>query len=157
MPTPKKVIEHLKKNKIKFEQIAHKTVFTAFDLAKTLKEKLNRISKTLVIKTDKGYVLVVLPADRMVDFAKLKKLLGAKKIEIAKEKVMKDVFKIKPGTVTPFATLHKKVPLYIDKALIRAKEILVSAGSYTDSLRLKVSDLMKAEENHTKADISKKK
>lgn len=157
MPIPKKVIEHLKKNKIKFEQIAHKTVFTAFDLAKTLKEKLNRISKTLVIKTDKGYVLVVLPADRMVDFAKLKKLLGAKKIEIAKEKVMKDVFKIKPGTVTPFATLHKKVPLYIDKALIRAKEILVSAGSYTDSLRLKVSDLMKAEENHTKADISKKK
>jgi Cys-tRNA(Pro) deacylase len=157
MPIPKKVIEHLKKNKIKFEQIAHKTVFTTFDLAKTLKEKLNRISKTLVIKTDKGYVLVVLPADRMVDFAKLKKLLGAKKIEIAKEKVMKDIFKIKPGTVTPFATLHKKVPLYIDKALIRAKEILVSAGSYTDSLRLKVSDLMKAEENHTKADISKKR
>lgn len=157
MAISKKVIEHLKKNKIKFKEIAHKTVFTAFDLSKTLKEKLNRISKTLVIKTDKGYVLVVLPADRMVDFGKLKKLLGAKKIEIAKEKVMKDVFKVKPGTLTPFATLHKKVPLYIDKALIRAKEILVSAGSYTDSLRLKVKDLMKAEENHTKADISKKR
>lgn len=155
MPIPKKIITYLKKNKIKFKQIAHKTVYTAFDLAKTLKEKLNRISKTLVIKTDKGYVLVILPADRMVDFGKLKKLLGAKKIEIAKEKVMKDVFKIKPGTITPFAKLHKKVPLYLDKALIKAKEILVSAGSYTDSLRLKVKDLMKAEE-HTKGDFSKK-
>jgi len=156
MPIPKKVLNHLNKNKIKFKEIAHKTVYTAFDLAKTLKEKLNRISKTLVVKTDKGYALVVLPADRMVDFAKLKKLLGAKKIEIAKEKVMKDVFKIKPGTMTPFATLHKKVPLYIDKALIRAKEVLVSAGSYTDSLRLKVDQLMKAEKDHTKGDFSKK-
>ncbi|MBS4014767.1 MAG: YbaK/EbsC family protein [Bacteroidetes bacterium] len=157
MAIPKKIIEYLKKNKIKVKEIAHKTVYTAFDLSKTLKEKLNRISKTLVIKTDKGYVLVMLPADRMVDFVKLKKILGAKKIEIAKEKVMKDVFKIKPGTMTPFATLHKKVPLYIDKALIRAKEILVSTGSYTDSLRLKISDLMKVEKNHTKADISKKR
>ena len=155
MAIPKKIIEYLKKNKVKFDQIAHKTVYTAFDLAKTLKEKLNRISKTLLIKTDKGYVIVILPADRMVDFGKLKKLLGAKKIEIAKEKVMKDLFKIKPGTITPFAKLHKKVPLYIDKAIIRAKDVLVSAGSYTDSLRLKVKDLLKAEE-HTKGDFSKK-
>lgn len=157
MAISKKLLAHLKKNKVKFEVIAHKTVYTAFDLAKTLKEKLNRIGKTLVIKTDKGYALVVLPANKMVDFAKLKKLLGAKKIEIAKEKVMKDVFKIKPGTITPFATIHKKVPLYIDRALLRVKEILVSAGSYTDSLRLKVKDLMRVESNHVKGNFSKKK
>jgi len=156
MAIPKKITDYLKKNKVKFEAITHKTVYTAFDLAKTLKEKISKIAKTLVIKTDKGYVLVLLPADRIIDLKKLKKLLSAKKVEIAKEKVMKDFFKIKPGTITPFAKLHKKVPLYIDKALIRAKEILVGAGSYTDSLRLKIKDFLKLE-NPNKGDFSKKR
>ena len=66
---------------------------------------------------------------------------------------MKDFFKVKPGTITPFATLHKKVPLYVDKTLLKVKEILVSAGSYTDSLRIKIHELMKIEEP-TKGDFS---
>lgn len=156
MAISKKITDYLKKNKVKFEAIAHKTVYTAFDLAKTLKEKISKIAKTLVVKTDKGYVLVLLPADRMADLKKLKKLLSTKKIEIAKEKVMKDFFKIKPGTITPFATLHKKIPLYVDKALLKAKEILVSAGSYTDSLKLKVKDFLNLEKPN-KGDFGKKK
>ncbi len=156
MAIPKKILNYLKKNKIKFERVVHKTVYTAYDLAQTLKEKLNKIAKSIIIKTEKGYSILVLPASRVADLKKLKKFLKAKKIEIAKEKVMKDFFKIKPGTITPFATLHKKVPLYIDKALLKVKEILVNAGSYTDSLRLKVKDLLKLEKP-IKGDFSKKK
>lgn len=156
MAIPKKILNYLEKNKIKFEKIAHKTVYTAYDLAQTLKEKLSRIAKTLIVKTEKGYALIVLPADRLADLKKLKKLLSVKKIEIVKEKVMKDFFKIKPGTITPFAKLHKKVPLYLDKTLLKAKEILVSAGSYTDSLRLKVKDFLNLEKPN-KGDFGKKK
>jgi len=156
MAIPKKILNYLEKNKVKFETVKHKTVYTAYDLAQTLKEKIDKVAKTLVIKTDKGYALLVLPASRLVDFKKLKKVIKAKRVEIAKEATMKTFFKIKPGTVTPFATLHKKVPLYIDKALLKTKEILVSAGSYTDSLRLKVKDLINLEKP-TKGDFSKKK
>ncbi len=156
MPIPKKILNYLEKNKVKFEKIAHKTVYTAYDLAQTMEEELNKIAKTLIIKTEKGYSLLVLPASRLADLKKLKKALKAKKIEIAKEKVMKDFFKIKPGTITPFASLHKKVPLYIDKALLKTKEILVNAGSYTDSLRLKVKDFLKLEKPKD-GDFSKKK
>lgn len=156
MPIPKKILNYLEKNKIKFEKITHKTVYTAYDLAKTLKEKLSNIAKTLIVKTEKGYALLVLPASKLVDLKKLKKLLKVKKIEIAKEKVMKDFFKIKPGTITPFSTLHKKVPLYIDKTLLRTKKILINAGSYTDSLRLKIKDFLKLEKPN-KGDFSKKR
>lgn len=146
MPIPKKIIEYLKKNKIKFEEVTHKKVYTAFDLSKTLKEKVEKITKTLVVKTDKGYAIIILPANKMVDLQKLKKLLSAKKIEIAKEKVMKEFFKMKPGTMTPFAKLHKNVPLYLDKTLLKLRDVLMSAGSYTESLRLKVKDLIKLEQ-----------
>jgi len=156
MAIPKKILNYLERNKVKFEKIVHKTVYTAYDLAQTLKEKLDKIAKTLIIKTEKGYSLLVLPASKLADLKKLKKFLKAKKIEIAREGVMKKFFKIKPGTITPFATLHKKVPLYIDKTLLKAKEIFVSAGSYTDSLRLKIKDFLKLEKPK-KGDFGKKK
>lgn len=144
MAIPKKLQNFLEKNKIKYEAITHKTVYTAYDLAQTLKVKLQEIAKTLIIKTDKGYSLVVLPASMMLDMAKLKKILKAKKIEIAKEGVMKSVFKIKPGTVTPFGSLHK-VQVVVDKNLSKAKQIIASAGSYTDSIKIKIADFLKAE------------
>lgn len=156
MAIPKKILNYLEKNKVKYEPIVHRLVYTAYDLAQTLKERLQNIAKTLVVKTEKGYVLLVLPASRMADFKKIKKVLKVKNIKIAKEKIMKDFFKIKPGTITPFATLHKKVPLYVDKGLLGAKRIIIRAGSYTDSLRLKLKDFLKLEKP-VRGDFSKKK
>ncbi|MCX7778706.1 MAG: YbaK/EbsC family protein [Patescibacteria group bacterium] len=156
MAIPKKILNYLEKNKVKFEKIVHRTVYTAYDLAQTLREKINKIAKTLVIKTEKGYAILVLPASRLADLKKLKKALKAKKVEIAKEGVMKTFFKIKPGTITPFASLHKRVPLYLDKALLKTKEMIINAGSYTDSLRLKVKDFLKLEKP-TQGNFSKKK
>lgn len=149
---PKKILSHLDKNKIKYGIIKHKTVYTAYDLAQTLVKKMNEIAKTLIVKVDKGYVLVVLPAHLRVDLGKVKKLLKAKSVELAPEKVMEKVFKVKPGAITPFGSLHKAEVL-IDKALLKTKEAIVSAGSFTDSLRLKVKDLQKLE-GATLADLA---
>jgi Ala-tRNA(Pro) deacylase len=144
MAIPKKIISYLEKNKVKVEPIAHRIVYTAYDLAQTLKTDLKEIAKTLVIKADKKYVLVVLSAAQMLDINKLKKLLKAKKVEIAKENVMKTVFKIKPGTITPFGGLYK-VPVYLEKGLLKLKNLIVGGGSYTDSIKIKVSDFIKLE------------
>lgn len=141
----KKIIAYLDKSKVKYDLVKHKKVFTAFDLSQTLKEKMQKIAKTLLVKTDKKYVLVVLPAHYRLDMAKVKKFLQAKKVELAPEQVMKKVFKVEPGAMTPFGSLHK-AEVVLDKALVRAKEVLVSAGSFTDSLRLKVKDLQKLEQ-----------
>lgn len=152
---PKKILNYLEKKGVKYEKVKHKTVYTAFDLAQTLKEKLEKVAKTLLVKTEKGYALVVLPASLKADLAKLKKLMKAKKIEIAKEGLMKTIFKVKPGTITPFGGLHK-IPVYLDKALLKVKEILVRAGSYTESLRIKIKDYLKIEKP-VKGKFGKKK
>ena len=103
MAIPAKVTSLLKKAKVSFKEIQHKTVYTAYDAAQTMKAKLNEVVKTLVVKTEKGYVLAVLPANMRLDIQKLKKMLGVKKIEIAKEKVMKQVYMTFPPcpTCTP--------------------------------------------------------
>lgn len=141
MAIPKKLQKYLDKNKIKHEILKHKTVFTVYDKAKTLGKKLGEIAKTLALKADKMHVLVVVPASHRVDLIKLKKILKVKKLEIAKEQALNKIFKMKPGTHVPFGTFHK-IPVYIDKALLKNKLVIVSGGSYTESLKMKAKDLL---------------
>ena len=155
MPIPKKTPNYLDKNKIKYEVVEHKTVFTAYDLAQTLKMKLPEIAKTLLVKIDSGLALAVLPASAKLDFNKLKKLAKAKKVGLPKENLMKTKLKIKPGAITPFGKLHK-LPVYFDTALKRQTKILVGSGSFEESIKLTPASLIKLEEP-TIGSFSKKK
>ena len=49
MPVSKRLINFFSKNKVKFKEIKHKTVYTAFDKAKTLKVPAKIIGKTLIL------------------------------------------------------------------------------------------------------------
>jgi len=153
---PKKILSYLEKNKVKYEIVKHKIVYTAQDLSATLKTKLNEIAKTLIIKTDKGYFLLVLPASRQIDFSKLKKILKVKKIGLITENLMKKIVKIKPGTVPPFGSLYK-LDVYLDKSLKKIKKVIVRAGSYAESLKIKLSDLIKMEKPEEGQFTSEKK
>jgi len=145
MAIPAKVKSYLEKSGIDYEEIAHRTVFTAFDAAQTLKKKLNEVAKNLLIEADKTHVLVILPADKRLDLGKLKTALGAKKVSIPKEQVMIKVLKIKPGSLSSFGRLHK-LEVLVDKAMLGTKKILFSTGSFTDSVLMKAKDFIKMEE-----------
>lgn len=155
MPIPKKLLNHLDKNKVKYEVMKHRTVYTAYDAAQTMKRKLQEIAKTLLIKADKNYYLVVIPAHYKLDLSKVKKLLNAKKVQLAKEGEMKSKFKVKPGAITSFGTIHK-VEVLVDKALLKMHDVIFSGGSFTESLRLKVKDFLKLEDAQT-GNFGKKK
>jgi len=141
---PAKIKNFLLKNKIKHDILKHKTVFTAYDLANTLKKKLNEVAKTLVIRVDKGHVLVVLPASHQVDFKALKKILKAKKIDIDRENVMVKLFKVKAGALSAIHGRINKIPVYVDKSLTKAKKIVAQAGSFEESLHLTAKEFIRA-------------
>ncbi|MBU1164839.1 YbaK/EbsC family protein [Patescibacteria group bacterium] len=145
MAIPNKVTTYLEKKSAKYEPIVHRKVYTAYDAAQTLKKDLKDIAKSLVIKADKAYILVIVPASMRIDLGKLKKSIGAKKVSIPKENVMVKVFKVKPGAVTAFGGLHK-VETIVDKSFLKTKDAIFSAGSFTDSVRMKVKDFIEMEE-----------
>ncbi len=156
MKVPAKVANFLKKQKVKHEVVEHRKVFTAYDLAQTMKKKLSDVAKTLVVKADKGHVIVVLPASRQVDFKALKKAIGAKKVEIDRENVMVKLFKVPAGALSPFHGVMNKIPVYVDKALMKAQKTVVQAGSFEESVHLKTKDLLKAIDGKL-ANFSKKR
>lgn len=144
MPVPKKVESYLKKAQVKFDIMSHKTVYTAYDLAQTLKKDLKEIAKTLVVKADNAYKLVIVPASARLDLKKLKKVLGVKSVSILNEKVMAKIFKIKPGAISAFGTIHK-VGTMVDKSLLKAKDAVFQVGNFTDSVKMKVKDFVNLE------------
>ncbi len=71
---PKKVITYLKKAGVPHDIIEHKTVYTAYDAAMTMGKKVEEIAKSLVVKADKDYYMVLVPANRNLDLDKVKKI-----------------------------------------------------------------------------------
>ncbi len=145
MSIPQKVKKYLDKQEVDYQELAHKTVYTTFDAAQTLKKELKQIAKNLLVQADKTFALVVVPADKKIDLGKIKKALGAKQVSIPSEKVMIKVLKIKPGAISSFGKLHK-LELLVDKAMLNVKQAVFSTGSYTDSVFMKVKDYLQMEE-----------
>ena len=145
MALPVKIKKYLDDKGIDYEELAHKTVYTAYDAAQTLQKKLKEIAKTILVEADKTHVLVVLPADKKIDLEKLKKALGAKKISLPGEQVMIKTLKIKPGTLSSFGKIHN-LEVVVDKAILGAKRVVISTGSFTDSVFMKVKDFIRSEE-----------
>jgi len=142
MSISQKVLDYLKKNDIEVKVVGHKKVYTAYDLAQTTKEKLNKIGKTLLVKADGKDYMVLVPGHYYLDLSKIKKHLKAKTIELANEKYIKKILKTDVGGLHPFAGIGK-MELLLDKKLAAARDAIISAGSFTESLRMQAKDLKK--------------
>jgi len=142
---PAKLIKKLDEAALKYEIIPHRVVFTAFDLAQTTGAKIQEITKTLLLKADKDYILTLLPANANLDLDKLKKLVKAKKIKFVNEKEMVKNLKIKAGAIHPFGSLFK-LQIFVDNKVAKLKTAFFQPGSYTESIKMKVKDFIKLEE-----------
>lgn len=141
---PKKVANFLKNSAIKCGAVGHRTVYTAFDKAATLKVKPAVIAKVLTIKMDGKVALALVGGDRNLDALKLQKLAKAKKMDFAKEKAIGEIFKgIDPGAIPPFEGLWG-IRIFCDKKLLKQSKIILSAGSYEVSLKITPGAFKKA-------------
>ncbi len=145
-----KLAKYLEKAKVKHKILQHKTVYTAYDVAATMKKKLNEIAKTLLVVADKNYYLAILPADHNLDFKKLAELVSkvaGRKIKVVKipgEEVMAKLLKIKAGAMSAFGGLHK-LPVVAEKKLVNVKKAIFSSGSFNHSVEMAVKDFVKLE------------
>ena len=137
-----KLKKFLDNSKIKYKVVEHKKVYTALNEAETQHLNEKTVAKTVLVKTDKDYAIVVVPAAKYVDFNKVKKALKTKKVSMAKESDMAKVLKTKIGLVHPFGNLYK-LPVLVDNSLLKQKTFIASAGSYTESIEIKPKDFEK--------------
>ncbi len=171
MPIPQKLVSYLTGKSLRHEVVPHKTVYTAFDVAATLRVPLTAIAKALLLKSDKGFLIAVLSAGHLLDMKKITALIGAKKIRIPTEKELWEFLKKKKGALTPFGGYHK-LPVFLDRKFSKNTHGFFSSGNFTESLRIPLKHFLEAEKpkvgvfsimrkkialNKTKSKIVKKK
>ena len=173
----KTIQKFLDANKIKYEVIKHKTVYTAFDKAATLRAKPQEVGKSVVVCFDKKhYMIGLIPANKNLDKKKLLKTInnspsspsyfkrgvgGVKNkrihyshIDFTSEKWMKANFKgVKLGATPPFGLLYK-LPFFIDNALTKPLKIIVNGGNYELSIKLSPASLIKLSPSQIKGSFS---
>ncbi len=147
---PKKLLKHLESRKVKHNVLEHRTVYTAIDVANTMQRKMDEIVKSLLVKADRYYYIVCLPANDNLDFKKLKKaiekIVGAKvkTIEIPKEETMQKILKIKEEGTSAFGSFYK-LPVLIDIKLTKLKKAIFSSGGFNHSIEMALTDFIKLE------------
>ncbi|MBU1130684.1 YbaK/EbsC family protein [Patescibacteria group bacterium] len=146
MAIAKTLLNKLGEQKVEHQVVNHKKVYTAFDAAATLKVKLGEVVKSLLVKVGRDFYLALVAADKNLDLKKLAKVLNVSqsKLSIPKEKVMSEKFKVKPGAISAFGSIHK-IPVVIDQSLSKLKEGIFSSGSFTESIKMKVRDYLNLE------------
>jgi len=140
---PQKVTKFLETTKTRYEPIEHRTVYTAFDKAATLKVPAKIVGKTLVLTIDKNLAVVLIPANKNLDKSKFKKIAKVKKVDFASEKLIKNRIKgAKVGAIPPFGNLWK-LPTFIDKSLTILPKIIINSGDYNWSIKITPAALKK--------------
>jgi Ala-tRNA(Pro) deacylase len=139
---PKRLIDCLNENKIRYETLKHPEAVTAQRIAQAEHVKGRHHAKVVMIKARDQHVMAVLPADHHVDLPALEKILG-ESVSLDRENEFKSLFPdCATGAMPPFGSLYN-VLTYIDKRLAQQDYIVFEAGTHTDAIKMSYDDYKK--------------
>jgi prolyl-tRNA editing enzyme YbaK/EbsC (Cys-tRNA(Pro) deacylase) len=127
---------------VSFREVRHAPTFTSEESANARGEELRTGGKALLLKTDDVFRLFVLPADRKLDSAAVKRHHNVKKTRFATAEELKELTGLVPGSVPPFGPPILPFELFVDDAIRANERIAFNAGSLTDSIILGTVDFV---------------
>lgn len=138
-----KLREFLDSHNIKYLVISHSLAYTAQGIAALAHVSGKKLAKTVIVKIDGVLAMAVIPASEHVDLDRLKRLTGARNVEIATEREFKDAFPdCETGAMPPFGNLYE-MPVYADMSLSQFEEITFSAGTHRELVRMRWDDMVR--------------
>ena len=137
-----KIKDVLNKEKIEYEVLEHKPVFTSREAAEVRGTELKQGCKALICKTEEGFIQAVVSGAKELDIEKLQKFTLFRKIELANAKEVRKATGCNIGSVPPFGNLFN-IKAYFDKSVVENEIVAFNAGSHTKSIKMKAKDLVK--------------
>lgn len=132
--------EFLSKERISFEKMRHPSTFTANRVAQALHVPGRKMAKSVLVRTNHGYMLVVLPATCRIDMDQLRQELGEQEVGLAAEDEIEQIFSdCEPGAMPPFGSLYH-LPTVVDETLGKDDEIVFEGQDHEEAIRMKYQD-----------------
>ncbi len=123
-----------------FEVIDHPLAFTAQEEAAASHVSGRHWAKTVAVLIDGDPALVVLPATRRLDVAKLKRVVGTDSVEIAREAEFQNLYPdCDLGAMPPFGELYGQ-RTFVDESLREEERIAFHAGDHRTAIEMSYTD-----------------
>ncbi len=108
-------------------EILDSTARTANDAATSLNCEVGAIVKSLLLRTDKDFILCLVSGDKRCSLNKVKKIISNKDLSMANADQVKEQTGFSIGGVSPVGHI-KKINVLVDKSLARFENIYAAAG-----------------------------
>ena len=123
-------------------QILKSSAKTADDAAFSLNCKVGAIVKSLLLRTENGFILCLVSGDKRCSLNKIKKIINLKDVSMANADEVKSQTGFSIGGVSPIAHL-KKIPILIDLSLSRFENVYAAAGHPYSIFKITYEQLIK--------------
>lgn len=138
-----RLLKYLNENNVHYQVLSHTATFTAHQVALASHVPDHSVAKTLLVKADGQYWMVLLGADQRMSERLLKHVLEVKHVHLAPEEILEDFFPdCEASAMPPFGKLYG-LPVIADKSLSEHEEIVFNACTHTDSIRMRYEDFEK--------------
>ena len=128
---------------VPFTTHQHTAAYTAQMMAAEEHVSGKRVAKPVIVATDKGYAMCVVPANRKLDLDKAGKALRAREIRLADEKEMASLFPdMEVGAEAPFGERFGMATL-VDHRLIEGDQIAFQADSHRQTIHMNTGDFVR--------------
>ena len=139
--------DFLGRNNVPFDVLPHYETYQAQRMAQAVHVSGHQVAKTVLLRIGepKEYVVVVLPANLIIDFKKAMEVFGVDQVELATEREISlrcpdcDV-----GALPPFGS-HYEMKTAIDQSLAQEDEIVFEGNLHSEAIRMKYKDYVQLE------------
>jgi len=130
----------LEQRGVAFEEMNHREVFTAQEVAQSEHISGHRLAKVVVVIADGRPIELVIPASRRIVMERLQRMLGAREVRLATEAEMDRIFNDVDTGAIPALRHWKDVDVIMDDSMRVDGEIVLQGGTHRDTFRLAFSD-----------------
>ncbi len=126
----------LDENHAEYTHTVHPLAYTAREVASAEHLPNREVAKTVVVFGDEGYHMVVVPANKLVDFQEVRLTLGFTHARLATEDEVGRLFPdCQLGAMPPFGNLYG-MPVYLDSSLAAEDTIAFNGGTHCDVIHM---------------------
>jgi Ala-tRNA(Pro) deacylase len=119
-----------------YETISHQAAYSAQEVAASTHIPGRMMAKTVMVKLDGEMAMAVLPADRRLDLARLKRASRAHFARLANEAEFMGMFPgCEIGAMPPLGELYE-LDVYAARELTEDDEIAFNGGTFTEVVKL---------------------
>ena len=147
-----KLLNLLDKLGIKYQNHEHPPLYTVEDIKKYDINIPRPHCKNLLLKDEKkNLFLIVTLVDKTINLKIVQEKIGSKRLSFASKEILKEVFDLEPGSVTPFGIMNDKenlVTVVLDKEMMDTDYVNFHPLTNTATITITPNDLQKFLNNY---------